>query len=101
MEKGLLWWELLDLVHAQPELVREAVLLRSGLTIGNVFVDSAITFGPALIRAFERENDVAVSPRVIVDLPGRRRAGAREPGRRWEDAECPRAPASSWIESTG
>jgi hypothetical protein len=73
VERGLLCWELLDLVHAQPELVREAVLLRSGLTIGNVFVDNAITFGPALIRAFELENDVAVSPRVIVDLPGRRR----------------------------
>ena len=44
--------------------------LRRGLTIGNVFVDNAITFGPALIRAFARENDVSISPQVIAGFAG-------------------------------
>ncbi len=65
--EGLLYWELLDLVHVQAELVREGVLLRGALTIGDIFIKDAITFGPALIRAYELESTVAITPRVIID----------------------------------
>ena len=65
--EGLLYWELLDLVHVQAELIKEGVLVRGALTIGDIFVDGPITFGPALIRAYELEATVSVAPRIIVD----------------------------------
>jgi hypothetical protein len=66
-DEGVLYWELMDLVHAQAELIGEGVLLRGGVTFGDIFVDGETAFGPALIRAYELESEVAGAPRVIVD----------------------------------
>src|ERR1700734_3254725 len=49
--RGTLFWELLDLVHVQAELIKSKVLLRGALTIGDIYVRDGITFGPGLIRA--------------------------------------------------
>lgn len=64
---GLLYWEIYDLIHVQAELTKEKVLVRGALTIGDIFVDGSITFGPALIRAYELESSVSIAPRVIID----------------------------------
>jgi hypothetical protein len=65
--EGLLYWELLDLVHVQAELIADGVLLRGSITFGDIFIDEKTVFGPALIRAYELEDQVAIAPRVIVD----------------------------------
>jgi hypothetical protein len=64
---GSLFWEIIDLVHVQGELIRSGVLLRGALTIGEIFIQDGIVFGPGLIRAYELESKVALYPRVIVD----------------------------------
>jgi hypothetical protein len=64
---GLLYWELMDLVHVQAELVAQGVLLRGSITVGDIFIREEIVFGPALIRAYELESKVATAPRVIID----------------------------------
>jgi hypothetical protein len=65
--EGLLYWELLDLVHVQAELIADGVLLRGSITFGDIFIDEKTVFGPGLIRAYELEDQVAIAPRVIVD----------------------------------
>ncbi len=64
---GTLFWELVDLVHVQGELIRDGVLLRGAVTVGQIYVQDGISFGPGLIRAYELESTVALYPRVIAD----------------------------------
>jgi hypothetical protein len=64
---GTLFWELVDLVHVQGELIRDGVLLRGAVTVGEIYVQDGISFGPGLIRAYELESTVALYPRVIAD----------------------------------
>lgn len=65
--RGTVYWELYDLLHAQAELIRNKVLLRGAVTIGDIYVRDGITFGPGLVRAYELESTVALYPRIIVD----------------------------------
>jgi hypothetical protein len=65
--EGLLYCEFMDLVYIQVELISEGVLLRGAITIGDIFVNDDMVFGPALVRAYELESKVAVAPRVIID----------------------------------
>jgi hypothetical protein len=65
--EGLLYCELLELVFIQAELIADGVLLRGSITFGDIFIDDKMVFGPALIRAYELEDQVAIAPRVIVD----------------------------------
>ena len=64
---GLPFHELLDMVHAQGELIKYGVVLRGAITVGNIYVDGQTIFGPALVRAYELESKVALYPRVVVD----------------------------------
>jgi hypothetical protein len=64
---GIVFYELLDLVHAQMELIRHGVFLRGGVASGPVSFTSEQVFGPAMIRAYELESQIAVYPRIIVD----------------------------------
>lgn len=64
---GLVFNELLDFVHAQSELIRHGILIRGGITFGNIHIDKNQIFGPALIRAYDLENKFAKYPRLIVD----------------------------------
>lgn len=67
---GAFFHELLDLLHAQIELVGEGVLIRAGLTVGNAYVGgdpNSPIFGPAMVRAYEIESQEAVFPRIVVD----------------------------------
>lgn len=47
-------------------LINFGFLLRGGVTRGELFHDSGLVFGPALIEAYELESKVASTPRVIL-----------------------------------
>lgn len=44
-------------------------LVRGGITIGDFYIDDTIVWGPALVRAYELEDKIAIYPRVILDAP--------------------------------
>jgi hypothetical protein len=69
---GALFWELLDLLHAQLDCIRRGVVVRAGVTIGDAYVGlngEGPAFGPAFARAYEIESKEAVFPRIVLDLP--------------------------------
>jgi len=63
---GLLFHELLDMVYAQGELIKEGILLRGGVTYGEVVSSSSRVFGPGVIKAYEVESKLALYPRVAL-----------------------------------
>ena len=67
VEQGLLYWELLDLAYIQSHLAEDGILIRGATTVGDIYVDERLIFGPALIRAYELERGVASYPRIIID----------------------------------
>jgi hypothetical protein len=67
VEQGLLYWELLDLSYIQARLAEDGTLIRGATTVGDIYVDERLIFGPALIRAYELEHSVSSYPRIIVD----------------------------------
>lgn len=42
-------------------------LLRGGVTIGDIYHDEEVVFGPGLNRAYELESEVADVPRIVLD----------------------------------
>ena len=64
---GILFQELYDLVHIQSELINHGVVLRGSVSFGPIYVNESRVFGPALIRAYELENNCAVFPRIVLD----------------------------------
>jgi hypothetical protein len=42
-------------------------LLRGGITVGDIYHDEEVVFGPALNRAYELESTVAIVPRIVLD----------------------------------
>lgn len=63
---GHLFHEILDLVYAQADLIREGVLIRGGVSYGDVLVSEARVFGPAVISAYETESKYALYPRIVI-----------------------------------
>lgn len=63
---GALHSEVLALVHAQAELVHRGVLVRGGMTTGQVHSDGGMLFGPAFNRAYELESSYATFPRIVI-----------------------------------
>ena len=51
----------------QGQLVYKGVLLRGYVTVGDIYLDENVVFGPALVRAYELESELARFPRVIID----------------------------------
>jgi hypothetical protein len=64
---GLLFQELIDLVHAQGELIQKSVLIRGGVSYGPIYLLGTRVFGPAFISAYELESRFALYPRIVVD----------------------------------
>jgi len=67
---GALVHEILDLLHAQIELISQGVLVRAGLTVGDAFLEPSphgTIFGPAMVRAYEIESQEAIYPRIVID----------------------------------
>jgi hypothetical protein len=66
--KGLVFFQLLGLVHAQVVLVHEeGTLVRGGITIGEVVKSHRQLFGPGVIDAYRLESTMAKYPRIVVN----------------------------------
>jgi hypothetical protein len=63
----LLLWELLDLAYIQASLILNGVFIRGAMTVGDVYVQDRLIFGPASIRGYELERTVALYPRIVMD----------------------------------
>jgi hypothetical protein len=60
--------ECLILAAIQYELfLSSGILLRGGMCIGDLYYEKDIVFGPALVKAYELETNLAVFPRIVVD----------------------------------
>jgi hypothetical protein len=64
---GSLYYEILDLVHAQAELAHQGVFIRGGLTIGDIHQGNDVIFGPAMVRAYDLESSFSNYPRIVID----------------------------------
>jgi hypothetical protein len=64
---GILFHEIIDLVHVQLELAYLGIFLRGGVTIGDMRIHSNRYFGPGFIRAYELESKYALYPRIVID----------------------------------
>ena len=59
--------QILHMVHVQTILLAdEGILLRGGITVGDVALSYGQLFGPAVIRGYELESRVAGFPRIVV-----------------------------------
>ena len=63
---GALFHEILNLVHLQGEMAAENILLRGGITVGEVHLDGDMLFGPGFNRAYDLESQFAGAPRVVI-----------------------------------
>lgn len=63
---GLLFYELLALVHAQSELIDNDVIVRGGVAFGDIFLEDQRVFGPAMVDAYELESKKAIYPRIVI-----------------------------------
>lgn len=59
--------ELEALLLAQGNLICNGVLIRGGLTYGEVCVHKDRIFGPAFMRAYQIESSLARYPRIVID----------------------------------
>jgi len=60
--------ELIFLAKMQCELlIRYGILLRGGISIDGLFINPDLVFGPALVRAHELAENLAIFPRIVID----------------------------------
>lgn len=59
--------QILHMVHVQSILLAdEGILLRGGITVGDAALSYGQLFGPAVIRGYDLEREVARFPRIVV-----------------------------------
>ena len=63
---GLVFYEILDLLHAQGELLNQGILIRGGVAFGDIYFKKNQIYGPALVQAYELEAKYAVYPRIVI-----------------------------------
>ncbi len=56
-----------NIAFLQARLINKGVLIRGGLTWGQIYHENNICFGPAFIRAHKLECSLAKNPRIIID----------------------------------
>lgn len=64
---GLMFHEMLDLVRMQGELINNGIFVRGGVSIGDVYYDRQLLFGPGFVKAYELESSYANFPRIIIN----------------------------------
>jgi hypothetical protein len=65
--KGEAHSQVLRMVHIQSNLLlNEGILLRGGITVGDVALSYGQLFGSAVVRGYELESQVARFPRIVV-----------------------------------
>lgn len=55
-----------DLVRAQTNLIAQGVLVRGGISHGEVHHDGGVVFSPAFVRAYDLESQFANFPRIVL-----------------------------------
>lgn len=63
---GCVFYEVLDLLHAQMDLVNRGVLIRGGIALGDIHIEDSQVFGPGLIASYDLESSYANFPRIVV-----------------------------------
>lgn len=63
---GIVFHELIDLIHIQSELINKGVLIRGAVTAGYAFYEKDLFYGKGIIDAYLLENGIAKNPRIIV-----------------------------------
>ncbi len=58
---------LMDLVYICIDLLSVGILVRGGVTVGQLIHDEQKCFGPAMIKAYKMESEKAINPRIIID----------------------------------
>lgn len=85
----VLFRQLMHLVHAQSELILHGIVVRGGVTVGGIVKSQRQLFGPAVVRAYELESQIAVYPRIVVGKEAldelKEQADPETNGRRGED----------------
>ncbi|GID02997.1 hypothetical protein [Pseudomonas sp. 008] len=51
----------------QGELISENIILRGAVTIGEIYLNQGMIFGPAMVTAYELESKLAIYPRIVID----------------------------------
>jgi hypothetical protein len=60
-------WELLNLAHRQMAAVSEEILIRGAVTLDAIYHQHQLIFGPALVKGYLMERDLAIYPRIVID----------------------------------
>lgn len=58
---------LLNIIHIQLDLISKGILLRGGVTVGQLYHKNGVVYGPAMNEAYAIESKNAIYPRVVVD----------------------------------
>lgn len=54
-------------IFIQRFFLENNLLVRGGVTFGELYIDDVFVWGPALINAYHLENSIALYPRVVID----------------------------------
>lgn len=65
---GGLFHILIDLISICINLVERGIYVRGAVTCGLMHHDKNICFGPAMVKAYELEEESAIYPRIIIEL---------------------------------
>jgi hypothetical protein len=63
---GEMFWSFTNIAAFQLEMVLAGFFLRGGIAVGDLYIDSEIVFGPALLEAYEAESCCARDPRIVL-----------------------------------
>lgn len=63
-----LWHEITNLRSTQQKLMEQHLLIRGGMTVGSILVDSGTgeIFGPALVNSYNAESKLSRVPRIVI-----------------------------------
>lgn len=48
-------------------IIHHSWLMRGGITLGDLFLDDLLVWGPGLVRAYKLESNFAIYPRIVID----------------------------------
>ncbi|MBP7791475.1 MAG: hypothetical protein KA120_00230 [Candidatus Goldbacteria bacterium] len=65
--QGILFFELLDLVHLQTNMVANDIFIRGAVVIDELYYEKKNVFGPGFNRAYKFESQIAKFPRIVID----------------------------------
>lgn len=79
MDRGSLFYVLMDLVFICVNLNSKGIFVRGGVTYGKLYHKNHECFGPAMVKAYELEQNYAKYPRIVIE-PEVVRKGIENPG---------------------